>query len=105
MLKKLTSFNLKSKNLDMIQKTFANCHLNTPDVEKEFRKLVENKNSNSLKIQLPAKGSRVHVINEDERFKFLDGKYFTISWKGSGKYKSHVYCVSKNFRFVSLDHL
>ena len=40
------SFNLKSKNLDMIQKTFANCHLNTPDVEKEFRKLVENKNSN-----------------------------------------------------------
>lgn len=71
----------------------------------EINEKFENKNSNSLKIQLPAKGSRVHVINEDERFKFLDGKYFTISWKGSGKYKSHVYCVSKNFRFVSLDHL
>ena len=66
---------------------------------------IENKNSNSLKIQLPAKGSIIHIINEDERFKLFDGKYFTISWKGSGKYKSHVYCMSKNFRFVSLDHL
>ena len=40
------SFNFKSKKLDMIQKAFANCHINTLDAEKEFRKIIENKKSN-----------------------------------------------------------
>ncbi len=64
-----------------------------------------NHNLKSLKINIPPRGSIAHIINHDKRFKFLEDKYFSIDWKGVGRYKSHIYCMSKNFGFISLDHL
>ena len=61
--------------------------------------------TNNIKLKIPPRGSKIHNLNEDQRFENFDGKYFTINWKGSGKYKTHVYCVSKNFGYISLDHL
>ena len=65
----------------------------------------QNSNSKLITFKIPPRGSMIHNINKDERFKNFDDKYFTLSWKGSGKYKSHIYCISKNFRYISLDHL
>tara|TARA_Y100000590_G_C15644416_1_gene986290 strand:- start:404 stop:1393 length:990 start_codon:yes stop_codon:yes gene_type:complete len=96
--------NIDVQILSFINPSKKNIELNL-EPPLEINEKFENKNSNFLKIQLPPKGSKIHVINQDDRFKSFDGKYFSISWKGSGKYKSHVYCVSKNFKFVSLDHL
>ena len=66
---------------------------------------LNNIESNLIKVKIPPKGSFIYNINNDDRFKSFVNKYFTLVWKGSGEYKSHIYCMSKNFRYISLDHL
>ena len=66
---------------------------------------LDNVKANLIKIKIPPRGSTIYNINNDDRFKSFLNKYFTLVWKGSGKYKSHIYCISKNFRYISLDHL
>ena len=96
-------------NIDFQILSFINPNNNSVDLKLDPPNFLNekkyNKNSETINIKIPAKGSKFHIINDDERFINFNDEYFTIRWKGSGRYKSHVYCLSKNFRFVSLDHL
>ena len=58
-----------------------------------------------VKLNIPPKGAIFQILNNDKRFYNLNEKYFSLNWIGYGKYKSYIYCFSKDFKFVSLDHL
>lgn len=58
-----------------------------------------------INLNIPPMGAALQILNADKRFDKLNEKYFSLNWVGSGNYKSYIYCFSKNFKFVSLDHL
>lgn len=71
------------------------------NVDDSIDKFLEN----NIKVEVPPMGTYYHILSKDIRFKNFNNKHFIIDWKGAGSYKSHVYCFSKNYQFVSLDHL
>ena len=91
----LTFFNPTEKSVEININEPIEIGLTSPNINKK----------DVVKIKVPAKGSIIYNLNDDRRFDKLFDKYFSISWSGVGKYKTHFYCFSKNYKFVSLDHL
>lgn len=89
----LAFINPSKKNLNIL--------LNNP---LEFES-TEIRKKEEVDLNIPPKGAVFQILNDDKRFDKLNEKYFSLNWVGSGRYKSYIYCFSKDFKFVSLDHL